>query len=1029
MTFTFPAGGITVGGLINNSGTVTVGSAGGGSVRLNGGIGPNVTRISLNATGAANGSSIGAIEVGSGNLLIENTGNKNWTLGNITGTGNLSFAISNTLTPVVGSINNTGTITNAPGGTTTLALSGAIGSNVTGVTQNSATSQLTLSGTNTYTGATTISDGTLSVGAATNLGAGAANLVFDGGTLQITGTVLTSVTGIGHTVFTNDGKTVGLDINSSTNTFTFDQVLNQTTGGLTKLGAGTLVLNQSNTYTGATTISAGTLRSANNGALGTTASVSVSGAGTLAVNYGGISDYTDAQLTTLLGKTTLGTGSTFAFDNTNGSGAYTGALATPSNLTKLGGNTIALSGPVSLTSASAQTIGNTSGTLTISGNVTKTAGDLTILTSQTQATAISGNLTVGGRISTINAGTLTLSGDNSGTNGWDLGSTNVVVDSANALGSTGTINFGTGMATTGALTFTANGAATDPSSRFTVDPTGNYNIASSGGATVTLASALAGNGAAGFNVRGGTVILGNAGNSFAGSTSITSGTLSVAGIGNAGNNSQLGTNGTINLGNATQGSGTLAYTGTGETTDKVINLASTTAGQTIQANNASGLLKFTSDLTATGAGIKTLTLRGTGAGELAGAIVNSTGATSLTKNDAGIWTLSGNNTYTGATTVTAGTLVFRTTAAKASGTVTAAAAGTVGLGVGAVSGDYTDANVAALFNTNTLAGFSLNAASGVAIDTTAGNFTQSTALTAARSLTKLGANTLTLTGTNTYSGGTTISAGTLQLGSGGTTGSLSTTGTIVNNGTLTINRSNAVVQGIDFSSAAITGIGSLNLTGSGTTTLNAANTYAGGTTVSAGKLLVNNLTGSGTGTEALSIGATATLGGSGFIGSVTSISGTLSPGNSPGTLTFDNAVTLQNGSTTAIEINAVGTRGTAFDGVNFNGGLTVVGGTLTFNISTHIEDGAILNIFDGSALSSSFTSVSATGTGGYGGTFAYNGSNAYVGSFGDQTLSLALATGELSFIGAAIPEPSTYAAIFGALALGFAACCRRSKKA
>jgi fibronectin-binding autotransporter adhesin len=118
---------------------------------------------------------------------------------------------------------------------------------------------LTLTGTNSYTGTTTIIAGTLSVGLTANLGAPAANLVFNGGTLQITGTTLTNFSGLGHTVSFTAGQTVGLDINNLANTFTADQVLNQTSGGLTKLGAGTLVLNQTDTYTGPTTLSAGTL--------------------------------------------------------------------------------------------------------------------------------------------------------------------------------------------------------------------------------------------------------------------------------------------------------------------------------------------------------------------------------------------------------------------------------------------------------------------------------------------------------------------------------------------------------------------------------------------------------------------------------------------------------------------------------------------------------------------------------------------------------------------------------------------------
>jgi autotransporter-associated beta strand protein len=95
-------------------------------------------------------------------------------------------------------------------------------------------------------------------------------------------------------------------------------------------------------------------------------------------------------------------------------------------------------------------------------------------------------------------------------------------------------------------------------------------------------------------------------------------------------------------------------------------------------------------------------------------------------------------------------------------------------------------------------------------------------------------STVVMNAANTYSGGTFINAGTLQIGSGGTTGSLSTSSAITDNGNLTFNRSNAVVQGTDFSGSAITGSGSLTQAGSGTLTLNAANTYGGGTNINNG---------------------------------------------------------------------------------------------------------------------------------------------------------------------------------------------------
>jgi autotransporter-associated beta strand protein len=116
-----------------------------------------------------------------------------------------------------------------------------------------------------------------------------------------------------------------------------------------------------------------------------------------------------------------------------------------------------------------------------------------------------------------------------------------------------------------------------------------------------------------------------------------------------------------------------------------------------------------------------------------------------------------------------------------------------------------------------------------------GGFNKGSADTAP--LTKEGTGTWTLSGTNSFNGVTTISAGTLQIGNGGTTGRLTATSGITNNASLVINRSDAFTQAADLGVAAIiSGTGSFTQAGIGTTTLTALNTYSGDTNVNAGTL-------------------------------------------------------------------------------------------------------------------------------------------------------------------------------------------------
>ncbi len=119
-------------------------------------------------------------------------------------------------------------------------------------------------------------------------------------------------------------------------------------------------------------------------------------------------------------------------------------------------------------------------------------------------------------------------------------------------------------------------------------------------------------------------------------------------------------NGTVTIGNSgKQASCTLLYTGSGEITDRVIDLQfNGSAKQTINAGG-SGLLKFTSPFTvvpSSGSTAGGVSLRGTGNGEIAGGIATAPGL--LEKLDSGTWTISGATNFAGATTIAAGTLAL-----------------------------------------------------------------------------------------------------------------------------------------------------------------------------------------------------------------------------------------------------------------------------------------------------------------------------------------------------------------------------------
>jgi len=163
-------------------------------------------------------------------------------------------------------------------------------------------------------------------------------------------------------------------------------------------------------------------------------------------------------------------------------------------------------------------------------------------------------------------------------------------------------------------------------------------------------------------------------NSYTGQTILEGGTLSVSSLNSyvkGKPSSNLGTPTDIETGEIVIGYGdgecALIYTGTGETTDRVMNLAGKNSTVTFN-QSGTGLLKLTSTFVLSGhSANKIIALTGdtAGTGELAGNLANpydrsGKATTAVTKSGSGTWTLSGTNSYTGPTTVTAGTLALTT---------------------------------------------------------------------------------------------------------------------------------------------------------------------------------------------------------------------------------------------------------------------------------------------------------------------------------------------------------------------------------
>ena len=497
--------------------------------------------------------------------------------------------------------------------------------------------------------------------ALTNANTGASAMNFTGGALEF------SKNGTNNPVLTFATATTTIQ------TFSNNFVLNDT-----------LAVNQASATVSNSTIAgvisgAGGLRKSGNGYVYLTGTNNSFG--------GGVTNSAGTLFVSSIGNaganSSLGTNGTIVL----GDGSGTNALRTINTAAETSDKVISLGG----STINTRIENYSGGVLTLNGaiNTVTNAGKVLYIVARS-------NVVLGGSIATNNAAnnnlalyltnsgnnTLFLTTSNAYRGGTTIASGNLSVSNSAALGS-------------GAVTFLTNATLTALAS---VNLTNNISVATgmtvavnttqNAGLTNQISGEVSGAGGLRINTAGATTYLANANNSFGGGVHVQQGTYVVASVGNAGVNSSLGTNGTVKLGNAAN-IGILQWLGAAaETTDKVFDLAGTTGGGIINASGT-GLFRITQNLSTSGSGAKTLTLSGSGTGEFAGVIGNSAGDnTALTQSGTGAWTLSGANTYTGATTVSSGFLIVNGNQSAATGVFDVASGATLG-GSGTIGGATT----------------------------------------------------------------------------------------------------------------------------------------------------------------------------------------------------------------------------------------------------------------------------------------------------------------------------------------------------
>ncbi len=794
----------------------------------------------------------------------------------------------------------------------------------------------TLAGPSEYTGGTTISDAsTVVLGSSGALGTGNVALQ-DAGVLRSSGTYV-----YGNTFSLAAGLTGGFSVDEGeiltlTGTISGD-------GDLNKTGTGTLLIGGTNTYNGATNVNAGILNAVGGNALSDTGAVNIAAG---------------AQLLLQEGTETVGSiagtgavvldGASLITGGNNASTTFGGAISGTGGLTKTGTGALTLAGDSTYTGPTLVAGGN----LIVNGSLTGspvTVGEIGTLSGGGTITELV-SVQSGGTLAGVQGTVLTMGGLDlaSGANvnvtlGAPSGSAmfNVTGDLtlAGTLNVTATTGFGLGvyriMNYSGMLTNNgmevgnvpegyAGGIQTSINNQvnlFIDSPNGP--IAFWNGTTLSPTGTVVGgdgvwqaNTQTNWTNANGTISrTWNSGFAvFQGDAGLVTVDSSLGQVSAAG--MQFVTSGYVVSGaSITLAGATPAVIRVG---DGTVDGTSTVATIASELTGTSGLEKadfgkliltaansYTGGTTISGG---TLQLGNNGtSGSVLGDIVNNaalafnrsdditfaaviSGTGSVLKTGAGTLALTGVNTYSGGTAITGGTLQVTSAAPLGTGNLTVG-----GSGILRASGTFTYGNGVTL-------GLPLSESAPMA-PSRVGTFevdasqalTLSGVVSGSSGLVKIGEGLLILTGTNTYTGVTTISDGTLQIGNGGTTGAIS--GDVVNNANLVFNRSDTYTF-----TGAITGNGAVTFMGGGTVEFSAP--YTGPITVD--NSFVQLQQGSTT-TSPFTVNDGGVLGGTATIGSLTVNSGgTVAPGYSPGTLTVSGPVTFNSGSVYAVDVTPSG---------------------------------------------------------------------------------------------------------------------------